>query len=323
MKKFYKVSFEYCEGIYCTNIANAENVADVEREYSKYAWKSIKEAMIWEVEEARMKGMPFIEVDHIAEPEPAETVKSEPETAKGEEETMKSTAKKSAGYYNEKTLAKFAEALKTARKAVQEGEDVRVRFSAGNTKMGAVASVSTLPFLTCPASCAGTCGAKCYAAKLANLRPNVLKNYAINTALALLLPEEYWRQIAEYVRGVRYFRFHVSGDIINADYFAHMIECARNNPHAEILCFTKRYDVVNSWIDANGDLPENLHILFSGWQNLTPDNPHSLPETNVFTCEDDFNDDWKVCGGNCFNCACRGVGCWQVGNGETIAFKMH
>ena len=231
--------------------------------------------------------------------------------------------KKSAGYYNEKTLAKFAEALKEAVSGVKSGAYTDVKFSNKNSKMGAVASVSTLPFLTCPASCAGTCGAKCYAAKLANLRPNVLKNYAINTALAILRPTEYWNQIAEYVRGVRYFRFHVSGDIVNAEYFRRMIEVARDNGKCEFLCFTKRYDVVNSWIDANGDLPENLHILFSGWQNLTPDNPHNLPETNVFTCEEDFNEDWKVCGGNCFNCACRGVGCWQVGKGETIAFKMH
>ena len=231
--------------------------------------------------------------------------------------------KKSTGYYNEKVLAKFNEALRAAIVGVKNGEFMTVKFSGGNSKMGAVDSVSTLPFITCPARCKGTCGPKCYAAKLANLRPNVLKSYAINTALAIYRPELYWAHVDDYLKGCRFFRFHVSGDIINADYFAHMIECARNNPHAEILCFTKRYDVVNSWIDENGDLPENLHILFSGWQNLTPDNPHSLPETNVFTCEDDFDEDWKVCGGNCFNCACRGVGCWQVGKGETIAFKMH
>jgi len=226
------------------------------------------------------------------------------------------------GYYNEKVLNKFADALNDAKTAVRAG-DIRVRFSNSNSKMGAVASVSTLPFLTCPDTCKWTCGVKCYAAKLANLRPSVLKSYAVNTAIAIYRPIEYWNQINEFCKGVRYFRFHVSGDILNAAYFHHMIDVANDNPKCEFLCFTKRYDVVNKWIDENGELPCNLHILFSGWTNLTPDNPYNLPETNVFTCDADFNDDWKVCGGNCFNCACRGVGCWQACKGDTIAFKMH
>lgn len=231
--------------------------------------------------------------------------------------------KQNNGYYNEKVLNKFRDALKDATSTVINCEDLRVRISNANSKMGNVASVSTLPFITCPSNCAGTCGAKCYAAKLANLRPAVLKSYAINTALALFRPVEYWAQVNAAVMAVRYFRFHVSGDIINADYFNHMIECARNNPHTEILVFTKRYSIVNTWIDTNGELPANIHILFSGWTNLTPDNPHKLPETNVIQKGADPDESWKLCGGNCFNCACRGVGCWNANKGDVIAFHIH
>ena len=63
MKKYFKVTFEYAEGIYCTNLAHAETAEDVEREYSKYPWQSVKEAQPWDVEEANMKGMPIIEVE--------------------------------------------------------------------------------------------------------------------------------------------------------------------------------------------------------------------------------------------------------------------
>lgn len=63
MKKYFKVTFKYAEGIYCTNLAHAETAEDVEREYSEYPWKSIKEAQPWDVEEAKMKGMPIIEVE--------------------------------------------------------------------------------------------------------------------------------------------------------------------------------------------------------------------------------------------------------------------
>lgn len=227
------------------------------------------------------------------------------------------------GYYNDKVISKFTDAMREASAAVRAGEITTVTISNANSKMGNVASVSLLPYLSCPARCAETCGAKCYAAKLANLRPSVLQSYAKNQALAMYRPNLFWAQVNVAVMAVRFFRFHVSGDILNADYFNHMVEVARNNGRTEILVFTKRYEIVNAWIDENGELPANLHILFSGWQNLKPENPHALPETNVFADENEINDNWKICGGNCFNCACRGVGCWQAGKGETVAFKLH
>ena len=71
MKKYFKVTFEYAEDIYCTNLAHAETAEDVEREYSKYPWKSIKEAQPWDVDEAKMKGMPIIEVEAAQQPQEA------------------------------------------------------------------------------------------------------------------------------------------------------------------------------------------------------------------------------------------------------------
>lgn len=230
---------------------------------------------------------------------------------------------KNNGLYNDKVLAKFSDALREAAEEVKTGAVTKVSISNANSKMGNVASVSILPFLSCPGRCAGSCGVKCYAAKLANLRPSVLKSYARNQALAMYRPDLYWAQVNVAVMSVRYFRFHVSGDILNRDYFDHVVEVARSNQKTEILMFTKRYEIVNKWIADNGELPENLHILFSGWENLKPVNPHKLPETNVFKSEAEIRDDWKLCGGNCFNCACRGVGCWQAGKGETVAFKLH
>ena len=227
------------------------------------------------------------------------------------------------GYYNPKTLEKFSSAYKAAAEAVKAGEIKTATISNSNSKMGAVASVSLLPFLTCPSRCAETCGGKCYAAKLANLRPAVLNSYARNTALAILKPELFWSSVDQAVKSVRFFRFHVSGDIMNKAYFENMIKTAKNNTHCDILVFTKRYEIVNAWLSENKELPKNLHILFSGWNNLKPINPHNMPETNVFKTEAEIQDNWKICGGNCFNCACRGVGCWQAEKCDTIAFKLH
>lgn len=228
-----------------------------------------------------------------------------------------------AMYYNEKVIGKFKEALKVAKRNVK-GSNVKI--SSGNRKMGQVASVSTLPFITCPSRCKGTCGNDCYAAKIANLYKNVCESYANNTALAMMDPDRYWSDIRKAVKGVRFFRFHVSGDILNGEYFREMVTTAKDNPHCEFLCFTKRYEIVNRFCDGNGGraaVPENLHVLFSGWNNLKPINPYGFPETTVYTKDDDFNENWLSCGGNCFECGCAGLGCWKASDGDIIAFKKH
>ncbi len=226
------------------------------------------------------------------------------------------------GYYNKTILAKFNAALRDAQKEVENGND-RVVISRSNSKMGAVASVSLLPFLTCPDRCKESCGEKCYAAKLANLRATVLKSYAVNTVLATKKPDVYWQAVDDACWQVRYFRFHVGGDIPNEDYLLHMIECARRHPETQMLAFTKRYELINHYIAAHGMLPTNLHILFSGWTNLTPDNPYRIAETNVIPHGGSPKEHWTLCGGNCFNCAKAGAGCWTATSGDVIAFPMH
>lgn len=231
------------------------------------------------------------------------------------------------GYHSEKILDKFAAALIEAKAEVRadlENGTARVKISDRNSKMGEIPSISTLPFFTCPAVCKGTCAPSCYAAKLANLRPAVLHAYAYNTALYLLNQDAYFEQIAEFTQGCRFFRWHVSGDIVNASYFAEMVKIAGNTPHCDFLAFTKSFKIVNDWISSNGALPENLHVIFSGWTNMTPENPHGLPETTVYIKEEDFDAErWLSCGGNCFHCACRGLGCWKAQSGDIIAFKKH
>lgn len=75
MKQYFNVSFQYSESVYCANIAHAETVADVEAHYSKYAWVSVSPAADYEVEEARRRGKPIVEVD----PQPVEEVNEEQE----------------------------------------------------------------------------------------------------------------------------------------------------------------------------------------------------------------------------------------------------
>ena len=203
---------------------------------------------------------------------------------------------------------------------------MKVSISKGNTKMGAIPSVSLPPIITCPTGC--PCAKKCYAAKLCRLRPSVREAYARNLEILKADPATYWLQVKAAASMTRYFRFHVSGDIPSEIYFADMVQIARELPNTQFLAFTKRYDIVNNHLDImeeiGAKLPENLHVIFSEWgEGWTVPNPYNLPTAAVIFKGQEPHDDWKVCGGNCTECACRGVGCWELKKGETIAFYEH
>ena len=201
----------------------------------------------------------------------------------------------------------------------------RVSISRGNRKMGAIPSVSLPPIVTCAAGC--PCAKKCYAVKMCRIYKNVKASYENNLEILNDDWNEYWEDILMAVKASRYFRFHVSGDIPNSEYFANVVSVAANNPHCEILAFTKQYDIVNSYLDQHsGYLPKNLHIIFSRWTpewDVTIENPYDLPMSAVIFKGQDGSQYEKICGGNCFECACQGVGCWALQNGETIAFYEH
>lgn len=201
----------------------------------------------------------------------------------------------------------------------------RVSISRGNVKMGAIPSVSLPPIKTCPAGC--PCAKKCYAAKICRLRPNVRQCYENNLELYYSAPARYWDGVRKAAKMTRYFRFHVSGDIVDGLYFFDMVITAEMNPETQFLAFTKKYDIVNEYMDRhNGELPGNLHVIFSRWDpawNAKIRNPHGLPTSAVIFRGENGDEYDKICPGNCFECACKGVGCWTLEKGETIAFYEH
>lgn len=222
---------------------------------------------------------------------------------------------------------------------------MHVSISNGNNKMGSIKSVSLPSIYTCRRDC--TCQSKCYAHKLERLRPSVRKAYENNLGILLKDPELYWREVEGAIMMSRFFRFHVSGDIPYEDYFAKMVEVAARNPHCEILCFTKKYEIVNDyinktyldsivgttiqpqlynmWMVAQQVIPKNLHIIFSGWVGLNMVNPFLFPTAEVRykdgKCFAKF--DAKECNGNCTECAVTGDGCWTLKSGEQIVFNEH
>lgn len=197
-----------------------------------------------------------------------------------------------------------------------------VKISRGNSKLGQIPSVSLPSVVTCR-ECA--CQNKCYARKLERLRPAVRNAYKHNLDVLNNDPCTYWREVEASIMMSRFFRFHVSGDIPNAEYLANMVSVAKRNTHCEILCFTKRFEMVNEFIDKVGTLPTNLHLIFSGWIGLEMNNPYQLPEAHVryrngFTTA---REDAVECNGNCTECAQTDGGCWALKTGEQVVFNEH
>lgn len=84
MKKYFNVSFQYSESVYCANIAHAESAEAVEAHYSaKYEWCKVSEATAADVEEAQRKGKPIVEIET---PKKTKTARAEWESMSGEQQ---------------------------------------------------------------------------------------------------------------------------------------------------------------------------------------------------------------------------------------------
>ena len=200
---------------------------------------------------------------------------------------------------------------------------MNVKISSGNSKMGAIPSVSLPAGVTCRQDC--ECSKKCYAKRLERMRPSVHQAYQHNYDLLTHDSDTYWREVEASIMMSRFFRYHVSGDIPDNVYLAHMIEIAERNPHCEMLCFTKKYNLVNDHLDFGGTIPKNLHIIFSGWRGMKMVNPYNLPEAHVRYRDGTTTarENAKPCGGNCTECAITDGGSWTAKHGEQVIFNEH
>lgn len=200
---------------------------------------------------------------------------------------------------------------------------LELKISPGNSKMGAIPSVSLPAGVTCRKDL--PCYTSCYARKLERIRPTVRAAYQSNLELYKRDPDTYWREVEGQIMLSRFFRFHVSGDIPDEIYFAHMLDIARRNPHCQILCFTKQFAYVNRYLQAGVRIPENLHVIFSAWRGLQMENPYNLPEAHVIHRDgsDKPTAGAEICAGNCTECALTDGGCWNLKNGGRVYFHEH
>lgn len=202
-------------------------------------------------------------------------------------------------------------------------KEEKVCISEGNTKMGSVKSVSLPAYTTCRHDC--ECAKVCYAMKGRYLFSTIKDSLERNLKILKNNPDQYWEEVNEALLLNRYFRFHVSGDIPNYKYLEKMVEAANKNKATEILCFTKKYELVNKFIKKGNAIPANLHLIFSKWRGTDMPNPYQLPEAHIFYADGTTtaSPEAKPCGGHCINCIKKNTGCWSLKNGEQVVIVQH
>jgi len=198
----------------------------------------------------------------------------------------------------------------------------KICISHNNSKLGAdIPSVSMPVGVTCRPD--APCFSKCYARKGRMAMKTVKEAYAGNLEAYRADPEFFFKYVSVMTRLNRFFRWHASGDIVDAQYFEGMIKVAQENPEVKYLCFTKKFAIVNAYLDAGKELPQNLAVVFSAWgKGFKVDNPHNLPVTYVRFKKGDNSyipEDAIPCGGRCYEC----VACWQLKKGQSIYFNEH
>ena len=202
---------------------------------------------------------------------------------------------------------------------------INVSVSSGNSKMGNIPSISFPPVVTCAIRALNTCAKKCYACKICRYSKEANNAYHRNFELFVNSPAVFWDDVDRVLKVNRFFRFNVSGDIPNYEYFKNLVKVVSKNPPCKCLIFTKQWEIVNKYIRYNKTLPDNLIVIFSGWIGLNIINPYNLPEAHVIfkNGETSARDGAKYCSGNCFECALNCGGCWTLQKGEQVLFREH
>lgn len=201
----------------------------------------------------------------------------------------------------------------------------RVHISHGVSKLGAdIPSISLPPVTTCRSD--APCFKGCYARKgrfsFQHNKDLLSKNYEIWCEA----PAQYEQDIKFAAFHSRFFRYHSSGDIPDAKYLEMMVRIANDLPNTSFLCFTKKYEMVNEYLDINGHFPNNLRIVLSAWGNWLPDNPHSLPVAYIMFKKKENGEIpscAKRCPKYCGDCVMSGCSCWDLQCGESVVFDEH
>ena len=195
-----------------------------------------------------------------------------------------------------------------------------------NSKTGMACLNLAFPVCSCRED--APCKSVCYACKGAQQMSRVQAAYYRNFRLYNDNANDFFEQVYYKVKfsGLPKVRLFDSGDFPDAEFLVRLVDLCKKTPNTKYMAFTKKYELVNEYINKNGDLPDNLNIIFSAWDKLWEvPNPHNLGVAYV-----DFNDkrlnpdiptNAFVCPGRESTCSSCGV-CWSK-KVKTVVFHQH
>lgn len=205
-----------------------------------------------------------------------------------------------------------------------KGDDMMRLITTSNTKLGGkIAQLNMPQGVTCEVDV--PCRENgCYCLKGNMVFPNVRNSHMQKYQAYIANPVAFFQEISSELdwEPFKYFRWHSSGDIVDEQYLDLMCKLARKHKTIHFLCFTKKYKLVNNYLNTHKK-PSNLVICLSNWGTWRVENPHNLPESFV-----DFgNGDENIpefayeCPGHCDQCP--GTHCFHMRKGDSVMFHKH
>ena len=193
-----------------------------------------------------------------------------------------------------------------------------------NTKLGGKIPQLNMPYaITCRPD--APCFKECYCTHGNMAFDSVRQSHKNKLELYKENPKAFFNKIDAEMQFAtyKYFRYHSSGDIVDAEYLNLMCWLARRHKETHFLCFTKKYELVNEYLNSHRK-PSNLILVLSSWGDWIPENPHNLPTSWVgWGDERDQNIPLFAyeCPGSCADCP--GTHCWHMRKGDSVIFHKH
>lgn len=134
----------------------------------------------------------------------------------------------------------------------------------------------------------------CYCLKGRQCFASVLGAYKRNYRLYKENPERFKQKVIATLMcsGLPMCRWNDSGELVDKEYLQMTVDVARALPEVRFLCYTKKYDLVNKWMDEGNRFPANYVMRFSyadkGWE--VP-NPYNLPVAYIDFTDKSLNPD--------------------------------
>jgi hypothetical protein len=197
---------------------------------------------------------------------------------------------------------------------------MKTHISDGNDKIGNMPNVSLAPCKGCGPD--APCKKDCYAMKAYRMYPSTKVAWDDNLGMANKDRDAFFADIDSFLAGKRkaprFFRWHVAGDIQDADYLRRMIAIAKKFPETKFLAFTKRHDIIKAY---KGDVPENMEIVLSMWPGFGDTKMKRFRRAWMQDgTETRIPSDALECAGFCETCGM----CWNLNKiGRDVFFEKH